>query len=68
MINYVKWKGYNSSLTVRLIKKTQYKWVNIFPKPVIFFQVELDLSNYVTKGDLKNATGVDTLDFFKKLI
>ena len=42
--------------------------MNIFPKPIIFFQVELDLSNYVTKGDLKNATGVDTLDFFKKLI
>ena len=23
-------------------------------------KVELDLSNYATKGDLKNATGVDT--------
>ena len=29
-------------------------------------KVELDLSNYATKADLKNATGVDTLDFAKK--
>ena len=27
---------------------------------------ELDLSNYATETDLKNATGVDTLDFAKK--
>ena len=29
-------------------------------------KVELDLSNYATKADLKNATGVDTSDFSKK--
>ena len=29
-------------------------------------KVELDLSNYATKGDLKNATGVNTSDFAKK--
>ena len=29
-------------------------------------KVELDLSNYATKVDLKNATGVDTSDFAKK--
>ena len=29
-------------------------------------KVELDLSNYVTKADLKNATGVDTSSFAKK--
>ena len=29
-------------------------------------KVELDLSNYATKADLKNATGVDTSDFAKK--
>ena len=28
--------------------------------------VELDLSNYGTKSDLKNATGIDALDFAKK--
>ena len=29
-------------------------------------KVELDLSNYATKADLNNATGVDTSDFAKK--
>ena len=29
-------------------------------------KVLLDLSNYATKADLKNATGVDTSDFAKK--
>ena len=29
-------------------------------------KVELDLSNYATKADLKNATGVDTTHFAKK--
>ena len=29
-------------------------------------KIELDLSNYASKADLKNATGVDTLDFVKK--
>ena len=31
-------------------------------------KVELDLSNYATKTDLENATGVDTSSFAKKLI
>ena len=41
-----------------------------FPKPKSFganVKVELDLYNHVTKSDLKNAIGVDTLDFTKKL-
>ena len=29
--------------------------------------VELDLFNYATKSDLKNATGVDTSKFAKKV-
>ena len=29
-------------------------------------KVELDLSNYAAKSDLKNRTGVDTLNFAKK--
>ena len=29
-------------------------------------KVELDLSNYATKADSKNLTGVDTLCFAKK--
>ena len=31
-------------------------------------EVELDLSNYATKADLENVTGVNTSDFAKKLI
>ena len=40
-----------------------------FPKPKSFggkVKVKSDLSNYPTKADLKNATGVDTSDFTKK--
>ena len=42
-----------------------------FPKPKSIganAKVELYLSNHATKADLKNATGVDTSDFAKKLI
>ena len=31
-------------------------------------KVELDLSNHATKTDLKNATGVDTASFAKKVV
>ena len=31
-------------------------------------EVELDLSNFATKADLKNAAGVDASKFPKKLI
>ena len=40
-----------------------------FPKPKSLganVNVQLDLSNYATKSDLKNAAGVDILDFPKK--
>ena len=40
-----------------------------FPKPKplrAIVEVELDLSNYATKADLKNATGVDTLYLAKQ--
>ena len=40
-----------------------------FPKPKSLganIKVELDLSNYATKADLKNATGVNTFNFAKK--
>ena len=30
-------------------------------------KVEIDLSNYATKADLKNATGFDTSKFAKKV-
>ena len=41
-----------------------------FPKPKYLganAKVELDLPNYATKTDLKNATGVDTSSFAKKV-
>ena len=40
-----------------------------FPRPKSLeanVKVQLDLSNYATKADLKNATGVDTLDSAKE--
>ena len=42
----------------------------MFSKTKIFWRkmtVELDLSNYTTKVNLKNKTGVDTLKFAKKV-
>ena len=41
-----------------------------FPEPKLVgekVKVELDLSNYATKTDLKNATGIDTSSFAKKV-
>ena len=44
--------------------------MSYFPEPYTRSKnktkVELDLSNYSTKFDLKNATGVDTSKFAKK--
>ena len=46
------------------MKKTLYKMSQYFPKPCRSFEgnvkIELDLSRYATKAELKNATGVDT--------
>ena len=42
-----------------------------FPKPKFLegnMKVELNLSNYVTKADLKQATGVNTLKFAKTVV
>ena len=51
-------------LIVGLIKKILYKMSQYFPKPYKPFggdiNVKADLSNYATKADLKNATGIDT--------
>ena len=55
-------------LTIALIKKTQYKRVNIFRNQNLRgVKVELDLSNYATKADLKTAAGVDTSRFARKV-
>ena len=53
------------------MKKTLYKWVNkYFPKLFRSFggiiNVKVDLSNYVTKTDLKDVTHVDNSKFALK--
>ena len=43
--------------------------MQIFPEPKSLekVKIELDLSNYATKTDFKNATGIDTLSVPKKI-
>ena len=56
-------------LIVGLIKKT-IQISEYFPKSKSLggrVKVELDLSNYTTKADFKNATGVDTSKSAKKV-
>ena len=68
---YVKWNGYNNSLYNWIDKEDIIKMKECFPKPNSLganVKVELDLSNYVTKANLKKATGVGTSSFAKKLI
>ena len=65
---YVKWKG-NNNLFNSWIDKIMCINEWIFPKPNSLganIKVELDLSNYATKINLKNTTGVDTPSFAKK--
>ena len=57
-------------LIVGLIKKTLYKMSQYFPKPHKIFDgninVKVDLPNYATKSDLKNAIGIDSSNFALK--
>ena len=57
-------------LIVGLIKKTLYKMSQYFPKPYKPFggdiNVNVDLSNYVTKADIKNISHADTSNFALK--
>ena len=54
------WKDIIIILIVELMKKTLYKMRQYFPKPYKNFggnvKIELELSNYATKTDFKNAT------------
>ena len=68
---HIKWKGYDSSFNSWIDKKDMIYMSEYFPEPKLSgrrVKVELDLCNYATKATLKNATGVDTSDFAKKLI
>ena len=56
-------------LTVGLIKKTYYKmsdYLTDYKSRSSHVKVELSLSNYVTKKDLKNITHVDTSSYALK--
>ena len=54
------WKDIIIILIVELMKKTLYKMRQYFPKPYKNFggnvKIELELYNYATKTDFKNAT------------
>ena len=62
---HVKLKGYNNSFNRWINKKDIILMSRYFPEPksLVKVQLEFDLSNYSTKIDLKNATGIDTAPF-----
>ena len=66
---YVKWKGYDASFISWIDKKRHIinEWIFAEVKCLRgTVKVDLDLSNYLTKANFKNAVGVDTSDFAKK--
>ena len=68
---HVKWKGYDNRFNSCIDKKRSHiKISQYFPKPFRNFggniNVNVDLSNYATKTDLKNVTHVDTSGFALK--
>ena len=66
---YVIWKGYSNLFNSWINKKDILYMSEYFPKSNSLganVKVELDLSNYAAKTDLKNATRVDKSDFAKK--
>ena len=58
---YVKWKGYDNSFNSWIDKKDQYFLP--YENSGGNIKVELDLSNYATKTDLKDITHVDASSF-----
>ena len=65
----LKWKDHISSFDSSIDKENIVQMSEYFAKPNSFggkLEVVLGLSNYATKADLKNATGVDTSNFAKK--
>ena len=64
---YVKWKGYDNSFNSWIDKKDLVEMGQYFPKPYEPFggdiNVKVDLSNYVSKSDLKNESHVDASSF-----
>ena len=68
---YVKWNDYNNSFNRWIDKKILLYKMSYFPVPYTYsknkIEVELDLANYATRSDSKNATSVGTLQFAKKV-
>ena len=65
---YFKWKGYNNSFNSWIDKKDIVWMSEYFPETKSSggrVKIELDLPNYATKTDLKNATGVGASSFAK---
>ena len=68
---YVKWKGYNNSFYSWIDKKRSYRMNQYFPayrSSGRNIKVELDLSSYATKTDLKHVTHADVSSFASKQI
>ena len=65
---YAKWKGYNNLFNSWIDKKNMSKYFPKLKSSRANVKVELDLSNYTTKVELKNATGFGTSDFAKKTV
>ena len=65
----LKWKWYNNLLNSGIDKKRHHKneWIFSRTKTLRKVKVELDLSDYATKTDFKNATEIDTSSFAKKV-
>ena len=66
---YVKWEGYDNSFNDWIDKKRSYKMSKYFPpynKSTGNIKVELDLSNYATKKDIKDITHIDASGFASK--
>ena len=71
MTNYMlNGKATIIALTIGLITKIWLYKISYFLEPHTHsknkIEVELDLSNYATKSELKNAAGNNTSDFAKK--
>ena len=67
---YVKWTSYDNYFDSWIDKKDIVCIIKYLPEPKSSgerLKVELNLSNYATKADLKNATSVDISKFAKKL-
>ena len=67
---YVNWKEYDNLFNSWIDKKDLVYMSQYFPKPYEPFggdiNVKVDLSNYATKTDLKEATGIYTSNFALK--